>query len=249
MTDLGKYTFDTSGGSSSIMVRKDASGNVVETESERIPYDPIPKGTYLLEITGFQAPFEMPRPAQFAREEWQSETVTKTRLEFTILEGEHAGKLFTCLYTLSFNDRANLGQLLRAIEQGPLPRQFAMPQSIGWTFRAHVIHSIDKSTGKVKTGRDGNEFPEILIGSIEPVAVDLPPELKTTPRAAKPSPKASPAMTDDPRLSWSALWAFTKQYGFPGPKEVSKELKTDLDNLGCEEIYQMFCEHVGVEAA
>lgn len=239
----GKYVFDTGSSSSYLMVRKHDNGETYEEECERIPYDPIPKGQYAIEITGFQAPFEMPRSPNFPKEDWQSDTVTKTRLEFTILDGSHAGAVFLGLYTLSFGDRALLGQLLRAVNQGPLPRPFDMEMVIGWKFSALVIHSKDKS-GQTKVGRDGNPFPEIVIDSIEPLTE--PTELAK--KAEKPAKLTRPAEYDartDPRIGWTAFWEFAKSYGYSKPDDIAKALKKDIEPLGVAELYEALAKHVG----
>lgn len=241
---MSSYIIDT-GADSIVMVRQDDHGRIIETEFDTVPYSPIPKGIYDLEITGFQAPFEVPRDSRFPKEDWQSDTVTKTRLEFTVLSGEHQGETFLCRYTVSVGERANLGKLLRAITQAPIKRPWDMTTMLGLCFSATVVHAKDQQTGQVRLGRDGNPFPDIVIDTIEPLNTEpLPPELQPTPKKPTPiKPKASaPDEDNDPTLSWSALWKKWGRWGITDNKTAEKHLKMDISQLEPGDIDALLAE-------
>lgn len=243
-----------SGGGPSVMVRLDDRGEPEETESDQLPYDPVPPDQYDLEITGFQAPFEMPRSAQHMKP-GMSPTVTKTRLEFTVLDGPQSGKRFLGMYTWSLHEKSGLGILIRAVKQQPIPPRVEVPSVLGLTFHAYVTHAKDPNTGQTKLGRDGHPFPDVVATTVKPLAGHpTAPTAPPTPlSAAKPAAPAldrdrpNASANEDPRASWSGFWRFARSYGFTGIDSVATELNRDLDGLDSAAVYDLLAAHIGHE--
>lgn len=256
MTDLNEYA--VSSGSMSgelIMVRLDDSGNICEEPFEFADYDPIDKGIVEFEITGFQKRFEAPRPAQFMKPDPKTgrmpdPMVLKTRLEFTIINGPQAGKRWLGMYTWAVGETSNLGQLLRALLQQSVPRNWNMTGVIGLCGKGYVKHSLDKE-GKVKFDRDGNPYADISIDTVEPITTEplpesLQPAKPSEQRAAK---KERVISLTDPSISWTAFWEFAKSYGFNDAESIEKKFKIDTDPMGVEDLYNFLSEKVGHKAA
>jgi hypothetical protein len=222
-----------------------------ETEYDRLPYDEIAIGTYDLEITGFQKPFEMPRPAKFRTAD-NSEMVTKTRLEFTVLNAPQQGATFYCMYTLALGDTANLGKLIRLATQTKIPQRWSLANVLGLTFRAYVRHSKDEN-GQIKTGKDGNPFPDVVLDTIEPLNSEPLPDALKSPTKKTITERTSDALAGRkdpmtaPNVSWTAFWAFAKSYGINDVKALDKTLKLDTGNLDVAETYALLAEKVGHE--
>ncbi len=169
---MSAYTLTATDSIVSNIVRKDANGALVITESKREDYAVPPEGEYEWEITGFAEPFEMAKAAEFG-----GGMQTKTRLEFTILSGKGQGRKFNQMFTWSVGAKATLGQLIAKVRGQGLSsgESFDLTDLLGMKGKSYVNHSLDLG-GKVKTGPDGKPlYAEVAVKTIRPLSSGATP--------------------------------------------------------------------------
>lgn len=166
-THVSEYTYTAKDTTPSIMVRKDAAGNIVKAESKREDYSVPPAGQFDLEITGFAEPFQMARAAEFGGGEQ-----TMTRLEFLIHGPKGAGRKFTQMVGLSFGPKSKLGGIYGGARGKPIDKgeEIDMINMIGLRFSSFVAHDKNQS-GAVKVDAEGKPlYASVVIDTIVPKA-------------------------------------------------------------------------------
>lgn len=136
---------------------------------------------HLLKITGYSDSFEM------AAFEAGKPPVTKTKIEFEIAQGRQKGGRFSCLFTLSLHERANLGAVLRA--------------AYGGEFAPGTRVDLDDCIGKVLYASTRMELSPSSGNSYAKVTAPRPYEPEDdeddAPVAAKAAKAANPFTDDD----------------------------------------------------
>lgn len=144
----------------SVMIRKVGDKLVKETRAGNIYVVP-PKGEYQFEVTGYALPFEMPKS-----EEYGGGTQTMTRVEFTIIDGKGAGKMFDQMWGFSNGPKSNLGRFLRAmkVDLTPIDGSWDLDRMIGYTGSGYVTPSDN-------LGDDGKpKYARLSLDTVEGIA-------------------------------------------------------------------------------
>jgi hypothetical protein len=133
-----------------------------------------------------------------------------------------------------------------------LPSVDDLPVLLDAQTNVYLCHSKDEN-GQIKTGKDGNPFPDVVLDTIEPLNSEPLPDALKSPTKKTITERTSDALAGRkdpmtaPNVSWTAFWAFAKSYGINDVKALDKTLKLDTGNLDVAETYALLAEKVGHE--